>query len=77
MQQSLRQWIDLFICPYCHGALVARNQYLICRYHQIGFRYSDHSIDFTWENAKRSVDFASVKSISFSSDIQNKSTDTL
>jgi len=76
MSKRLLKIIDFLVCPYCRGALVRRDNHLVCRYHHMGFLIRDSCVDFTWEHARRGElkDFEEASSSDINT--QNIPTDT-
>ncbi len=59
------KFLTQLICPYCHAELIRRNQWLLCRYHKIGYEIFDFGVNFQWESANRTLevqDLATKKS---------------
>jgi len=77
VNMPLHKSYALVICPYCYAKLIKRYQYLICRYHKMGFAIGPHSIDFQWSHAKSFDRISDLKPLDEISDCEDTEIGTI
>ncbi|NBV28516.1 Trm112 family protein [bacterium] len=55
-------FFNALVCPYCCGTLIKYRQFLVCRFHKLGFPIVETTVDFRTEKAYR-FDIDEIKKI--------------